>query len=86
MHWIGSIGRYFSKELTFGIGLPATARATELTTCLVFDSQRLASRLRRNHQIGDALKSAHFRHACQKFCAAIITPWQRAARRSQLDL
>ncbi len=59
-------------ELTFGIGVPATAtvRAAEPTTCLVFDSQRLARLLRRNRQIDDALKAAHFRHARQKLLSS----------------
>ena len=59
-------------ELTFGIGLPATAtvRATEPTTCLVFDSRRLGRLLRRNRQIDDALKAAHFRHARQKLLSS----------------
>ncbi len=59
-------------ELTFGIGLPATAtvRAVEPTTCLVFDGQRLARLLRRNRQIDDALKAAHFRHARQKLLSS----------------
>ncbi len=59
-------------ELTFGIGLPATATvcADEPTTCLVFDSQRLARLLRRNRQIDDALKAAHFRHARQKLLSS----------------
>ncbi|EEE36720.1 hypothetical protein RKLH11_554 [Rhodobacteraceae bacterium KLH11] len=59
-------------ELTFGIGLPATATvcAAEPTTCLVFDSQRLARLLRRNRHIDDALKAAHFRHARQKLLSS----------------
>ncbi|WP_299951760.1 cyclic nucleotide-binding domain-containing protein [uncultured Ruegeria sp.] len=59
-------------ELTFGIGLPATAtvRADEPTTCLVFDSQRLSRLLRRNRHIDDALKAAHFRHARQKLLSS----------------
>lgn len=59
-------------ELTFGIGLPATAtvRTDEPTVCLVFDSQRLARVLRRNRQIDDALKAAHFRHARQKLLSS----------------
>ncbi len=59
-------------ELTFGIGLPATATvcADEPTTCLVFDSQHLARLLRRNRQIDDALKAAHFRHARQKLLSS----------------
>ena len=55
-------------ELTFGRGLPATAsvRAVKTTTCLVFDSNRLGQLLRRNRQIDDALKAAHFDNMRQK--------------------
>ncbi|WP_170603069.1 Crp/Fnr family transcriptional regulator [Ruegeria arenilitoris] len=55
-------------ELTFGLGLPATATvlATQPTTCLVFDGPRLIRLLRRNSQLDAALKAAHFRHARQK--------------------
>lgn len=55
-------------ELTFGLGLPATATvvATEPTTCLVFDGPRLQKLLRRDRNIRDALNAAHFNNACQK--------------------
>ncbi|MBO9445754.1 cyclic nucleotide-binding domain-containing protein [Ruegeria sp. R14_0] len=59
-------------ELTFGLGLPATATviATEPTTCLVFDNIQLSRLLRRNRHIDDALKAAHFRHARQKLLSS----------------
>ena len=59
-------------ELTFSLGLPATATviATEPTTCLVFDNLRLSRLLRRNRHIDDALKAAHFRHARQKLLSS----------------
>ncbi|CUH47374.1 cyclic nucleotide-binding domain-containing protein [Ruegeria atlantica] len=59
-------------ELTFGLGLPATATviASETTTCLVFDNFRLSRLLRRNRHIDDALKAAHFRHARQKLLSS----------------
>ncbi|SMO92905.1 Crp/Fnr family transcriptional regulator [Ruegeria faecimaris] len=55
-------------ELTFGLGLPATATviATEPTKCLVFDNISLMRLLRRSRHIDDALKAAHFRHTRQK--------------------
>lgn len=58
----------FLGELTFGLGLPATAtvRADRPTCCLVFDSKTLMRLLRRNRHIDDALKAALFRHARQK--------------------
>ncbi|MDA7964163.1 cyclic nucleotide-binding domain-containing protein [Ruegeria sp.] len=59
-------------ELTFGRGLPATAsvKAAETTTCLVFDSDRLGRLLRRNRQIDDALKAAHFDNMRQKLLSS----------------
>ncbi|WP_170785097.1 cyclic nucleotide-binding domain-containing protein [Ruegeria lacuscaerulensis] len=59
-------------ELTFSLGLPATAtvKATEPTTCLVFDNIQLTRLLRRNRHIDDALKAAHFRHARQKLLSS----------------
>ncbi|GAA6159137.1 hypothetical protein NBRC116589_13110 [Ruegeria sp. HU-ET01832] len=59
-------------ELTFGLGLPATATviATEPTRCLVFDNIKLTRLLKRNRHIDDALKAAHFRHARQKLLSS----------------
>ncbi len=59
-------------ELTFGLGMPATAtvRASAPTSCLVFDSLQLTRLLRRNRHIDDALKAAHFRHARQKLLSS----------------
>ncbi|MEX0349426.1 MAG: Crp/Fnr family transcriptional regulator [Paracoccaceae bacterium] len=49
-------------ELTFGIGMQATAKvvADESTKCIVFDGQKLAALMTRNHEINSALLASHF--------------------------